>query len=170
MLFRSAASSAGRSFDRGRLDRLLSGLEQRMFLLHSVHDDEETVFQTRWTMSYLRGPLLREEIRRLTDAARPGGGQAAPTVATVQPSSLAAGGPRPILPPGIREVFFAPRGPLRPDRELHYEPAILGKARVRYAKAAARIDVDREVICLAPAGDSVGESAWENAEIGRAHV
>ncbi|MFN5756279.1 MAG: helicase HerA domain-containing protein [Planctomycetia bacterium] len=160
-----AASSAGRSFDRGRLDRLLSGLEQRMFLLHSVHDDEETVFQTRWTMSYLRGPLLREEIRRLTDAARPGGGQAVPTVATAQPTSLAAGGPRPILPPGIREVFFAPRGPVRPDRELHYEPAILGKARVRYAKATARIDVDREVICLAPAGDSVGESAWENADV-----
>jgi len=160
-----AASSAGRSFDRGRLDRLLSGLEQRMFLLHSVHDDEETVFQTRWTMSYLRGPLLREEIKRLTDAARPGGVDAAPAVVSPQPTSLAAGGPRPILPPGIREVFFAPRGPVRPDRELHYEPAILGKARVRYAKAAARIDVDREVICLAPAGDSVGESAWENADV-----
>jgi DNA helicase HerA-like ATPase len=159
-----AASSAGRSFDRGRLDRLLSGLEQRMFLLHSVHDDEETVFQTRWTMSYLRGPLLREEIKRLTDAARPGETQP-PAAAVPQPSSLAAGGPRPILPPGIREVFFAPRGPVRPDRELHYEPAILGKARVRYAKATARIDVDREVICLAPAGESVGESAWENADV-----
>jgi hypothetical protein len=159
-----AASSAGRSFDRGRLDRLLSGLEQRMFLLHSVHDDEETVFQTRWTMSYLRGPLLREEIKRLTDAARPGE-PPSPTAAVPQPASLAAGGPRPILPPGIREVFFAPRGPVRPDRELHYEPAILGKARVRYAKATARIDVDREVICLAPAGESVGESAWENADV-----
>ena len=159
-----AASSAGRSFDRGRLDRLLSGLEQRMFLLHSVHDDEETVFQTRWTMSYLRGPLLREEIRRLTDAVRPGE-PPPPTAAIAHPASLAAGGPRPILPPGIREVFFAPRAPVRPDRELHYEPAILGKARVRYAKASARIDVDREVICLAPAGDSIGESAWENADV-----
>ncbi|MFM9195635.1 MAG: ATP-binding protein, partial [Planctomycetia bacterium] len=44
-----AASTAGKSFDRSRVDRLLSGLEQRMFLLHSVHDDEETVFQSRWT-------------------------------------------------------------------------------------------------------------------------
>ena len=60
-----AAASAGGSFDRGRLDRLLSGLEQRRFLMHSVHGDEETLFQTRWTMSYLRGPLVREEIRRL---------------------------------------------------------------------------------------------------------
>ncbi|NBW96970.1 MAG: ATP-binding protein [Planctomycetia bacterium] len=160
-----AASSAGRSFDRGRLDKLLSGLEQRMFLLHSVHDDEETVFQTRWTLAYLRGPLLREEIKRLM------AGDVEPGLATPPPPMLErpdaagiAGGPRPILPPGVREVFFAPRKSLGPDAAVRYEPAILGRARVRYAKAAARIDVDREVICLAPAGDSVGESAWEAAE------
>jgi hypothetical protein len=162
-----AASSAGRSFDRGRLDRLLSGLEQRMFLLHSVHDDEETVFQTRWTMSYLRGPLLREEIRRLTDAARPPAAQPAPTAvaAATHPFGGVAGGPRPILPPGIREVFLAPRGPLPVDGAVLYEPAILGKARVRYVRSAARIDIDRTVFCMAPAGDSLGESAWEQADV-----
>ena len=161
-----AASSSGRSFDRGRLDRLLSGLEQRMFLMHSVHDDEETVFQTRWTMSYLRGPLLREEIKRLTEAARPAGFEPRPAAAAPAAATrhAASGGPRPILPPGVREVFMAPQRPLPADRDAYYEPAILGRARVRYAKAAARIDVDREVICMAPAGDSVGESAWENAE------
>ena len=161
-----AASSAGRSFDRNRLDKLLSGLEQRMFLLHSVHDDEETVFQSRWTLAYLRGPLLREEIRRLTAAARggePPAGEPAPEARQPGATPL-AGGPRPILPPGVHEVFFAPRRPVGPDAAVAYEPAILGRARVRYAKAAARIDVDREVICLAPAGDSVGESAWEAAE------
>jgi hypothetical protein len=47
---------------------------------------------------------------------------------------------------------------------VHYRPAILGRARVRYARPAARIEVDREVICLAPAGESLGESAWEAAE------
>jgi len=160
-----AASSSGRSFDRGRLDRLLSGLEQRMFLMHSVHDDEETVFQTRWTMSYLRGPLLREEIKRLTEAARPAGSPPRDAAPAPAAGSHSAGGPRPILPPGVREVFMAPRRPLPADRDVVYEPAILGRARVRYAKLAARIDVDREVICMAPAGDSVGESAWENAEI-----
>lgn len=160
-----AASSAGRSFDRGRLDRLLSGLEQRMFLLHSVHEDEETVFQTRWTMSYLRGPLLREEIKRLTEGSRPIEPPAAAVAPAAQPFGRAAGGPRPILPPGIREVFLPPKGPLPADGAVSYEPAILGKARVRYAKATARVDVDREVICMAPAGDSVGESAWDSAEV-----
>jgi len=162
-----AAASAGGTFDRGRLDRLLSGLEQRRFLMHSVHGEEETLFQTRWTMAYLRGPLLREEIRRLT-AAAPAEPHAPTTTGTVAtgPSHArtVAGGPRPILPPGIREVFLAPEGPVDPDRGVVYKPAILGRARVRYARPSPRIEVDREVIFMAPAGDVLGESAWEAAE------
>jgi hypothetical protein len=157
-----AAASAGGSFDRGRLDRLLSGLEQRRFLMHSVHGDEETLFQTRWTMSYLRGPMLREELKRLTtdDAA----------VAATSPSPETRarpfhGGPRPMLPPGIREVFFPPAGPVSPDAAIHYVPHVLGRAIVRYSLAGAGIEEHREVVCLAPAGDSLGESAWDGAEI-----
>jgi DNA helicase HerA-like ATPase len=162
-----AAQASGGAFDRGRLDRLLSGLEQRRFLMHSVHGDEETVFQTRWTMAYLRGPLLREEIKRLTASAPAAGSAAAVapvTPARQAPASWHDGGPRPILPPGIREVFLAPRAPVPLEASVRYEPAILGRARVRYAKPTAGIEVDREVVCLAPAGDSLGESAWESAE------
>jgi hypothetical protein len=163
-----AAQASGGSFDRSRLDALLSGLEQRRFLMHSVHGEEETLFQTRWTMAYLRGPLLRDEIRRLTassvEAPRtPPGADAAPAAASVAASWL-DGGPRPILPPGIREVFLAPREMLPVEAAVRYEPAIIGRARVRYAKPTAGIEVDREVVCLAPAGDSLGESAWESAE------
>jgi len=79
-----AAQASGGSFDRGRLDRMLSGLEQRRFLMHSVHGDEETLFQTRWTMAYLRGPLLRDEIKRLTAASpAPASNVAAATPATM---------------------------------------------------------------------------------------
>jgi hypothetical protein len=165
-----AASTAGRSFDRARVDRLLSGLEQRMFLLHSVHDEEETVFQSRWTMAYLRGPLLREEIRRLTQSVGTlPGASAPPSSGATQgfPPAVretAAGGARPLLPPGVREVFLAPRQAVPLDGVVHYRPAILGRGRVRFVKPAARIDINREVICLAPAGESVGESAWEQAD------
>ncbi|MFM8633412.1 MAG: ATP-binding protein, partial [Planctomycetia bacterium] len=158
-----AASTSGSSFNRGDVDRLLSGLGKRMFLMHSVHEDGETVFQTRWTMAYLRGPLLREEIRRL-NAGTPAG------VATPEapsrdrgPAATAAptGGPRPLLPPGVKEVFLAPEKAMRSDADVSYAPWVLGRARVRYSQPAARVDVDREVICIARASESIGESAWE---------
>jgi len=159
-----AAATAGGSFDRGRLDRLLSGLEQRRFLLHSVHGDEETLFQTRWTMSYLRGPLLKQEIRRLS-ATDPTAPAAAATPTAEAAGASFAGGPRPLLPPGVREVFFAPREAPGPDGRVHYEPHALGRAIVRYSLTSAGIDEHRELICLARAGDSLGESAWEGAGV-----
>ena len=159
-----AAATAGGSFDRGRLDRLLSGLEQRRFLMHSVHGDEETLFQTRWTMSYLRGPLLKEEIRRLS-AADPATASTAAQPEAETAGNAFAGGPRPILPPGVREVFLAPTGAPAPDGRLHYEPYVLGRAIVRYSLTTAGIDEHRETICLAPAGDSLGESVWETGDV-----
>jgi hypothetical protein len=160
-----AASSAGSGFDRGEIDRLLSGLGQRMFLMHSVHEHGETVFQTRWTMAYLRGPLLREEIRRLTarDVEPAAAGTGAPP-ASRHSHSAPLGGPRPILPPGVREVFLAPPRSLPLDADVHYTPAILGRARVRFSQTSMRVDEDREVICMAPAGEALGESAWEAGE------
>jgi hypothetical protein len=160
-----AASTAGAGFDRGEVDRLLSGLGQRMFLMHSVHEDGETVFQTRWTMAYLRGPLLREEIRRLTARGAEPTATGRPAEPAARPSRAAPlGGPRPILPPGVREVFFAPPRSVPVDADVHYTPAILGRARVRFSQTAVRVDEDREVICMAPAEESLGESAWEAGE------
>jgi hypothetical protein len=66
-----AAAAAGSSFERAALDRILSGLGSRVFLLNNVHEDAPEVFESRWTLSYLRGPLSRDQIRRLMDERRP---------------------------------------------------------------------------------------------------
>ena len=59
-------------FDRVEVDRLLAGLAPRRFLLHSVHG-APLVFETRWTMSYLRGPLTRPQLAALTAERRQAG-------------------------------------------------------------------------------------------------
>ncbi len=63
-----ANAASGHGFDRATTDRLLSGLEKRTFLLHNVHESEPVLFKTRWTLSYLRGPLGRDELARLAPA------------------------------------------------------------------------------------------------------
>ena len=60
-----AMSTAGGAFDRDKLQRLIAGLGKRVFLLHNVHEDGPEVFESRWAMSYLRGPLTRTQIRTL---------------------------------------------------------------------------------------------------------
>ncbi len=61
-----AMDAASHAFDRQEMDRLLSGLGSRVFLLNNVHEDAPEVFQTRWTLSYLRGPLDKEQIKLLS--------------------------------------------------------------------------------------------------------
>ncbi|HSM15033.1 MAG TPA: DUF87 domain-containing protein, partial [Thermoanaerobaculia bacterium] len=67
-----AAPAAG--FEREQVDELLSSLKPRVFLMRNVHETAPVLFETRWVMSYLAGPLDREQLRRLP-AAR-GGGEA----------------------------------------------------------------------------------------------
>src|SRR5919107_4097927 len=102
---------------------MLSALGTRIFLLHNVHDPGLVVFQTRWTMSYLRGPLSRDQIRLLTAGAveqgaqgaeaadpspeprRPGAASRGTGDSRTPTAASSAGGTRAVLPPGIPQVF-----------------------------------------------------------------
>ncbi len=61
----NAIAEAGGSGQKVNYDALISRLGSRVFLLHNVHEDRPVVFQTRWAMSYLRGPLTKSQIRKL---------------------------------------------------------------------------------------------------------
>ena len=66
-----ASASAHAEFDKAKIDAMLSGLSQRIFLMNNVHEDAPVVFESRWAMSYLRGPLTRDQIKKLMDGKRP---------------------------------------------------------------------------------------------------
>ena len=76
------------------LSEVIGRLAKRTFLLHNVHDAKPVLFQTRWAMSYLAGPLSREQIRELS-AAGVGdvAGAAARTEGSVPPSAGTSGRP-----------------------------------------------------------------------------
>ncbi len=79
----------------------ISGLERREFVLHSTRSTEPSLFGTRWAMSYLRGPMTRDEIRRLHsgEASEPADA-ATPTASPSTPSATegTAPGPPPDAP------------------------------------------------------------------------
>ena len=60
-----AAGQAGQTFDRQQMEQTLASLGSRVFLMNNVHEHQPRVFQTRWAMSYLAGPLARGQISRL---------------------------------------------------------------------------------------------------------
>ena len=71
------AAGTGQKFDKQAMEQLLAGLDKRIFLLNNVHDDAPEVFETRWALSYLRGPLTRAQIKTLMDPLKQGAGAGA---------------------------------------------------------------------------------------------
>ncbi|HSE04325.1 MAG TPA: ATP-binding protein [Methylomirabilota bacterium] len=162
-----AAAGAGKGFDRDGLERTLSGLSSRVFLLNNVHEDHPVVFETRWAMSYLRGPLTRGQIKTLMDARRAAAGPAAaPAAARTAPAvALAAtgSGERPLLPPDVPQQFVPARGTAPAGSTLLYRPMLFGAAQVRMADTRSKVDVSRDVAVLAPITDDAVPVSWEHA-------
>ena len=56
----------GTGIDSAQIDRLLDATRKRVFLMHDVHRTKPVLVHSRWAMSYLRGPLTRDEIAGLS--------------------------------------------------------------------------------------------------------
>jgi len=144
--------------DRGEADRVLSGLKKRIFLMHNVHDSEPTVFETRWTLSYLRGPLSRDQIKALTPASRPSAASAASPARAA--SSSGASTERPVVPPGIQEWFVRSGGGTVDE----YSPGVLGAARVGFSDRALGVDASTTLYYFTPVTDEAIQVDWAGAE------
>ena len=60
---------ASPDIDRQDYDQMISTLGKRVFLLHNVHEKKPQLFQTRWAMNYLAGPLTRSQIPKVNQLA-----------------------------------------------------------------------------------------------------
>ena len=153
-------AAAGSAFDRGRIEKILSGLGKRVFLMNNVHESEPAIFQTRWTLSYLAGPMTRDHIRRLTQVA-PGATAAAPAPApetATGPAPAAAASAPPMLAPGISAWY------LQPDSgggRIEYHPHVLGGIEIRYANPRLAVDQARRMALAAPLSDGPVALDWD---------
>jgi hypothetical protein len=161
-----ASTSAGAKFDRGSMEKILSALGNRVFLMNNVHEDEPVVFQTRWAMSYLSGPLTREQIATLMaprKAVHEGEASAREAPSTTSAAAPQAAAARPVLPPEIVERFVPSRGLIPQGGKLVYRPAVLGTAKVHFAQSTAGVDEWKTLSLSAAVSDQAGPDLWSEA-------
>ena len=163
-----AAVSSGKKFNKQGMERTLAGLGNRVFLLNNVHEDAPEVFQTRWTLSYLRGPLTRTQIKTLMDPVKremfgvkhEAKDMTAPVPAA---SRLAPHASRPMLPPDVPQHFLPIRGSQPSGSTLTYQPLLLGASQVRVLDSKAGVDVIQDVTLLAPISEGAVAVDWDHA-------
>jgi hypothetical protein len=167
-----AAASASANFNRQAMEQTLAALGNRVFLMNNVHDDGPEVFETRWALSYLRGPLTRDQIkilmraRKTGEAAQPSAtpAAAAPSKAAPAESAAKTSNQRPVLPPEISQFFIPLRSSQPADSALHYEPMLLGSAKVYFSDAKAKVDAERAVCRLTRIADAALPVNWQEAQ------
>lgn len=150
--------SDGGKFDRQGMERTIAGLGKRRFLLHNVHEDEAVVFNTRWVMSYLAGPLTRDQIKALTaDSKR----ALEPAARAVEPSKndAAVVSGAPVLPPSIKQYFVPANG-----GDLTYFPRLIAVTDIAYSNSRYRVDESREVTYTVEFDPGPIPVAWDNSE------
>jgi hypothetical protein len=178
---------AAPGIDRKEYDRMLSGLGKRVFLLHNVHAKKPIVFQTRWAMNYLPGPLTREQIPALNAlvGAKAAGVAPAPAAAARAPSAAPMAAPaaataavagKPGVPSGVSEFFLPnnqtlpdaaraagnPQAASQPAAGVIYRAVLLAQAQARILDRKNGIDlqVPRSVMVVQP--DPRGVIRWDD--------
>ena len=138
-------AASGSGFQRSDLEKILSGLGARVFLLNNVHKNQPTVFQTRWTLSYLRGPITGTQIKTLMAPVKASMPAAAPVAAHAAVTVTgAAATSAPTAPKGIPATYLPLRGAAPAGSSLVYVPMLLGSGKVRLLDAKTGIDQTTE--------------------------
>ena len=161
-----ASMQQGSAFDRQSMERSLSALGNRVFLMNNVHDDGPTIFQSRWALSFLRGPLSRDQISKLMATKKKH--QASSTSARVSASSStgsnAESGTRPILPNGVPEKFLVPTKISAAKNRVVYRPAILSQSSIHFVKSTVAVDYWQDIQLMVHVQGEVPDPLWGASE------
>ncbi len=135
-------SASPDGLDKAEMEKVLSGLGKRTFLLHNVHEDAPVIFQTRWVMSYLSGPMTREQIKRLMADRKASAAAPLPTAAVSASAPAAApaipqASEPPVMPQDV-PVFYAPASGA--GTGITYYPAVAGFLEAHYSSATHNVN------------------------------
>jgi len=163
------SAAAGKGLDRKTLDHLMANLGKRVFLMRNVHEDIPVLFETRWCLSYLRGPLSPAQMGNLMKdhkAALPEPVVMADPMASAAtpPVSAPLASAKTVLPSSIAQVYLHPKA-LPPGTALTYRPAFYAAARLHFADGRRKVDAWQQVRHLVipnPTGDGL---LWSEARV-----
>lgn len=117
------------NIDLKKVSEQISSLKKRVFLMHNVHENNPVLLNTRWALSYLRGPMTRQQIMTVMQSRK---GQAVPeTPLSTTPTQKKVSGfatdlsrIKPSLPPEINELLMPVRTQPATSAGLIYRPSI----------------------------------------------
>lgn len=152
----------GKGLSRKWLDKAISSLAKRVFILHNTHDKKSPqVFHTRWAMSYLRGPMTKTEIKRFKDKVKTLTITESMKTAT-EDKQVDKMSSTPALNDDLARIVVQEYFMRSQMDAAKYKPMLYTKARVNFQRARPEVYVDLDVTRAVPADDSVIAPRWDD--------
>jgi hypothetical protein len=145
--------------------KLLADLKGRQFLLNSVYLDEPLLFETRWVMSYLKGPMSNSDIKKLmaaksAEAVEPSAGGQLPAPDRAAEMQGAAGF-APVVAQGIEQLYYLHNVV---SEQVHFAPWLGAEASLRFFNAKRNIDIVEKINLRISLDESWSRPEWQTAE------
>jgi len=160
-------------------DKLITSLSSRVFIMHNVHEEAPIVYNTRWAMSYLRGPLTRPQVKQLMADKKSKRKSTTSLMASgsdnsksqKESSNALKVETAPSLDPSIEQKYFAVwKSASEASNEISgevdkvvYEPNVLSIAKVRFYDDKRNVDKIKAYNYLSKPPDEFGRVNWEKA-------
>ncbi|CAD7288395.1 hypothetical protein LMG7974_00988 [Campylobacter majalis] len=135
--------------DKAKLEREISSLNKRHFLVKNIHDSRLRIIKTRFALSYLKGPLSREQISNLMNDKKQ-------NLALLKTDKKQNFNQRPILAGDLEQIYASVSGEL--------SGYLMGEAKVRFYDTKKGIDAIRKINYLLALDDD--ELDWRKASVG----
>ena len=170
--------------NRKNIEQLISGLDNRIFLMNNTHEDGLEMLQTRWALSYLRGPLVKDQIKQLMAPMK----KSEDFFITKMKSedldepivskndlnndhtknnskSKKEIKEQPILSPEITQYFIPISflGTKKPN-EFFYKPVILGAVSLNFTDSKLAVDIIKDLTFITPIADGSIPVDWTNSQ------
>ena len=147
----------GASYDKSEIKTLLANLQKRTFFLKSAHLEDIRLFSTRWVMSYLKGPLKRDEIASLMKEQKEAQSIEVETVDTmIQKKSKLESFQN--IDDSITQYFE-----FDPSEKNEYSATLGAIAKVHFYNQRKGIDEERELILSLPLEKNQKSIDWDEA-------
>ncbi|WP_169777483.1 ATP-binding protein [Campylobacter mucosalis] len=146
---------SGSGAEKSDIENIISNLAKRHFLVKNINEDGLNVISTRWALSYLKGPLSREQISNLMSERKAKSN-------TIHDKVTNKTSVKPILSNQIEQIFAI-------SESNTLKPSLFASAKVRYYDAKKCVDVVKNVSYIYALDEAQNGIEWEQASQ-NAHV
>ncbi|MCT7586547.1 ATP-binding protein [Aliarcobacter butzleri] len=122
---------------------LISNLEKRNFILKNINEDGIKIFETRWALSYLKGPISKDGIKKLMSKKKK---QNIPTQKVENENqttqiNIEKGIPKPIITSNLTEKYLYSSQ----NSAYYLQPYLICSCDIHYIDAPKNIDFEEKI-------------------------